>query len=321
MTGEAEICAVVCTRNRSRSLAAALASLARQKSPYRWKAVVVDNGSTDDTQRVVREAAGGFPVPLDCLQEPRPGTSAARNHALSVCRAEFALFLDDDAVCLPGWLEAHGAALMDPAVAATGGRILPVFPAGISPFMRELLLSENGGPAAHYDLGSEPIRIEEGSSFPLPFGANMGFRRAEALAAGGFRTELSWGGGDRWILGEETELLGRLRGRGGQVVYVPGATVEHHVGPEKTTFGYWEEYQAAYGRYLETTAPGRTRFHDLFRGLKYAWNVFRYSVLLRVRADGRLGWSRKRARDLGRLDVLISRRFRRALKGVRHEPP
>jgi len=319
MTGEAEICVIVCTRNRCRSLEAALGGLSRQRTSRAWQVLVVDNGSTDGTARVVREAAPRFPVPVVLAQEPRKGLSFARNRGLLESRAGVALFVDDDAVCLPGWLEAHGRAFDDPAVAATGGRILPVFPAETSPFMRDLLLSECGGPGAYYDLGNEPMVVGEGSPHPLPFGANMGFRRAAALEQGGFRTDLGWGG-DTWIVGEETELLGRLRERGWLVVYVPEASVEHHLAPEKTTFRYWRKYQAAYGRYLEVTAQRRSRFLDLLRCVKYAWKVLRYSVLLQVRKEDRVNRSRKRARALGRLDVLLSRRFGGMWKRIGHEP-
>jgi glycosyltransferase involved in cell wall biosynthesis len=300
-------------------LEAALAGLSGQKTSRLWEVLVVDNGSEDGTAQTVREAAPGFPVPLRFTQERIQGLSSARNRGLSVSRAGVVLFLDDDAVCLPGWLEAHGRAFDDPAVAATGGRILPVFPAETSPFMRDLLLSECGGPGAYYDLGDEPVVIEEGSAHPLPFGANMGFRRAAALEQGGFRTDLGWGG-TRWVVGEETDLLGRLRGMGGRVVYVPDACVEHRLTPEKTTFRYWREYQTAYGRSLEIMASHRTLFRGLLRSVKYAWKVLRYSVLLRIRKDERVSLSRKRARARGRLDVLLSGRFGGRWKRIRHEP-
>jgi glycosyltransferase involved in cell wall biosynthesis len=69
-----------------------------------FEAIVVDDGSTDDTASVVR----GF-CELDsrfCLvEQSNGGVSSARNKALSLARGEWIAFLDGDDVWLPAKLE------------------------------------------------------------------------------------------------------------------------------------------------------------------------------------------------------------------------
>lgn len=66
--------------------------------PVDWRAVVVDNGSTDDSVRIAR-AAGAFVV-----QEARRGFGAACHAGLLACDAEIVAFLDADGSLDPAQL-------------------------------------------------------------------------------------------------------------------------------------------------------------------------------------------------------------------------
>jgi glycosyltransferase involved in cell wall biosynthesis len=63
-----------------------------------WELIVVDDGSTDETRRVVLEM--GDPRTSYVWQE-NSGVSAARNHGISLARGEYIAFLDDDDEYLP----------------------------------------------------------------------------------------------------------------------------------------------------------------------------------------------------------------------------
>jgi len=66
--------------------------------PVEWRAVVVDNGSTDDSVRIA-QAAGAFVV-----QEARRGFGAACHAGLLACDAEIVAFLDADGSLDPAQL-------------------------------------------------------------------------------------------------------------------------------------------------------------------------------------------------------------------------
>jgi glycosyltransferase involved in cell wall biosynthesis len=70
--------------------------------------VVVDNGSTDDTERVLCELEGGD---LRCLSQPKAGAAAARNLGIRESGGDLVAFLDADDRWLPGKLDAQTRAL------------------------------------------------------------------------------------------------------------------------------------------------------------------------------------------------------------------
>ena len=89
------VCVCICTRARPQELARTLASLARSTHPV--ARVVVSDDGPDDATRAACEAA---PLAVTYVEGPRRGLGANRNHAMSLAREDFVLFLDDD--CLLG---------------------------------------------------------------------------------------------------------------------------------------------------------------------------------------------------------------------------
>src|SRR5581483_76856 len=73
---------IIATFNRASELIHTLASVARVRTAADWEVLVVDNNSTDDTRRVVDEAARQFPVPLRYIFEKRQGKAVALNTAI-----------------------------------------------------------------------------------------------------------------------------------------------------------------------------------------------------------------------------------------------
>jgi len=247
------ITVAICSRNRCASLLVTLDSLERQEWDGRWEVLVVDNGSEDETCAVIRGRAADFPVPLRVIAEPQLGLSFARNRAAHEARGRVLLFIDDDVSCLSGWLAAHAFAFEDPRWVGSGGRILPVLPPEAPAWWKEILPSQIGGPTARYDFGSTSVEIVIGGPMPAPFGANMGILRQWVLALGGFRTDLGWG--RRMIPAEESEFFQRVRAQGGRLRYVPDASVEHRIAPDRLTLDYYTRWQQGKGRSRVILAP------------------------------------------------------------------
>lgn len=92
--------------NRAGFIAAALDSVLGQT--YRpIECLVVDDGSTDDTGRVVAEWGGELDAQfsLRCFRQENRGAAAARNRGLRESRGEFVNFLDSDDRLLPKTLQ------------------------------------------------------------------------------------------------------------------------------------------------------------------------------------------------------------------------
>ncbi len=70
-----------------------------------FEAVVVDDGSSDETPAVLEQYRMRFPNGLVSVRQLNAGVSAARNRGIDLACGEFVLFLDADDRLLPGGLE------------------------------------------------------------------------------------------------------------------------------------------------------------------------------------------------------------------------
>jgi glycosyltransferase involved in cell wall biosynthesis len=218
---------VICTHDRAALLPRAVAGALREAAACDAEVLVVDNASGDDTPAVLARLRAEAPA-LRAVREPELGLSAARNRGLTEARAPVVAYLDDEAVPRPGWLAALLAPYADRAVACVGGRIRLEFdrtpPAWLTPALRAALSA--------YDLGETPRRLRYRPGDVYPFGANISFRVADALGAGGFSTAVG-PRGRRQLVHDETDLCFRLDVAGREIRYAPAAVVDHLVVAER----------------------------------------------------------------------------------------
>lgn len=98
------ISVIIPSYNRRDSLLRTLDSLKQQTFPMdRLVVVIVDDGSTDDTQTI---ASLQFPFTLRFLQQKNQGATAARNYGATISQSEILVFIDDDITISPQTLEA-----------------------------------------------------------------------------------------------------------------------------------------------------------------------------------------------------------------------
>jgi GT2 family glycosyltransferase len=210
--GAPGIALIICTRDRAAQLPALFAALAALRAHVAWELVLVDNGSRDDTPRLLRELAPSLGVPAAIVEEPRAGLGRARNAGVRRARAPLVAFTDDDCYPAADYLDRVADALADPALAFIGGRILP------------------------FDLQDDPITtrstpeviaIPARSVVPtgLVQGANMAFRREVLDRIGGFDDALGPG---TPFCNDDVDAVARASAAGFAGAYVPGPVVRHH---------------------------------------------------------------------------------------------
>jgi hypothetical protein len=94
-------------------------------------ALVVDN----DPGASARELVTGLGVPY--VHEPEAGIAAVRNRALrELSTSDAVIFIDDDEVPEPGWLEALVRRYLDSGADAVAGRVITIFPEDTDPWVR-----------------------------------------------------------------------------------------------------------------------------------------------------------------------------------------
>lgn len=234
-----DISVVIPTRNRAERLRAMLAGLRDQRlsAADRFEAIVVDNGSTDDTPKVVADAAEAFSA-LRCVSEPVPGLHAGRHAGLRAAEGEILVFCDDDIVPEPGWLAAMADSFAIRSVALAGGPCRPDYEAPPPEWIEGMKHRTDSG----WLLGPlSLIELDEIPRYVPPewiFGCNYGVRREAVLAGGGFRPdsmppELIEYRGDG-----ETGLAQAIAAAGGRAYYNPEAAVRHWVGADRMTPDY-----------------------------------------------------------------------------------
>jgi len=203
----------ISTHARAESLARLLRSLAPQLNSE-VEVIVAENGTPAPV-----ELASDLPA-VTHLHDSRPGKCRVQNRAIQAARGEILVFLDDDLVVAPRYLEAVRT-FFDSRheFAAMAGRVLPAEDPAL----------KVGEQAAYLDL---PI-VDRGDSVIEVrgvIGANMAFRASVLSKVGPFDERLGPGACGHE---EETEMCARIRGAGCLIGYAPEATVYHDVDPAR----------------------------------------------------------------------------------------
>jgi glycosyltransferase involved in cell wall biosynthesis len=177
MTSDCRVSVVVCTHNpRVAVLRRALAHLAAQTLPAAaWELLVIDNASTPPVTTVL--AGATLPAGARIVSEGQIGLVAARLRGVREARADLVVFVDDDNLLAPDFLErALVRSAAHPRVGAFGGNIAPEFevpPAPeLGPWLSYLALRSTTQPLWANHCAPNPS---------LPHGAGLCVRR-EVLA-------------------------------------------------------------------------------------------------------------------------------------------
>lgn len=236
---------VIATRDRVGFLATALESLATQIDAPSYEVVVVDNGSRDATEALVRERAATRAFPLHYVYAAEPNRGAARNAGIVRASGDVVAFVDDDVVLSERFLFAHATAHAHSRGRAVSGPIVNV------PDTTVRVLPN----LANYS----------GAFFCT---CNVSVERSALVDVGGFDERFDLYG---W---EDTELGLRLRGHGVRRAFAWDAFL-WHIKPEKietldVVAQKTRERAAMAGRLLRKNASLRTKLATGAYGLNLA---------------------------------------------------
>jgi O-antigen biosynthesis protein len=212
-----DISVVVCAHDEARwpEITAAVRSLDAQTLAPREIIFVVDHNPAL-LARIQRE----LEVRAIANVESK-GIRGARNTGVAAASGSVVAFLDDDAVASPDWLAQLAEPYEDESVAGVGGSAKPLWESARPRWFP---------PEFDWVVGcsylGQPTRAQEVRNL---FGCNMSFRRELVVALGGFRIGYSC---------DETELCIRLGQRWPEkrIIYLPQASILHHVPTNRTRF-------------------------------------------------------------------------------------
>jgi glycosyltransferase involved in cell wall biosynthesis len=235
VTPAVDLTVAICTWNRAALLGQTLDRLAAVELPpgTSWEVLVVNNNSTDHTDRVLAAYLPTGKLPLRTATERKQGLSNARNCALELAAGRWVIWTDDDVRPDPTWLTGfYVTTLRHPLAAAIGGPIRPWFPTPPDPDLmaafkplRVGFCGVDHGPIERELLPDEQI-----------YGANMAYR-TDAVRGLTFDPALGRNG-ETLAMHEDTVYLRQVRDRGGRVVWSPAMSLEHYVDPHRMTVEY-----------------------------------------------------------------------------------
>jgi len=232
---------IIPTRNRVKVLEKALDSIVSQTlSQSLFEVIVVDNGSTDDTKKIVDSFESKIEN-LVYIYDDIPGLHVGRHRGLLAAKADILVYGDDDIEAIPTWLEGVLESFTDKDVALVGGKNMPNFESTPPQWVKDMW--EQGkdkkvlGHLSILDFGDE---IQEISPMYV-FGCNFSIRKEILLEAGGFHPD----GMPQEIIkyrGDGESYVSRyILEQGYKTLYNPKASVYHLCSTNRMTKKYFEQ--------------------------------------------------------------------------------
>ena len=212
---------ILCTTGLKPSLIRCLEGLTDQSRHYlNSEVIVVLNGLED---AAFAQTVSRFPVAL--LNEPRPGVSIARNHAVPRAKGEILVFVDDDILFDPNWLEEMIDGFEDPKVACVTGRVIPAGQLSITAERADRYYTSERALSEWTLDASNPNWYQYIVGEPVGFGCNMAFRKDFLLNYSLFPDDL--GAGSLIGGGDEFYMYLQVVKHGFRIRHVPTAAVTH----------------------------------------------------------------------------------------------
>ena len=235
---------IICTYNRAKYIGPLLASLAANTLPKNeYEILLVDNNCKDNTRSVCEQFAAAYPdIRFRYVVETEQGLSAARNCGIRQAHGDLIVYVDDDALVDPNYLQDYVTYLSEhPEVMALGGPIEPLYetaePAWMSPYTKALL-------TAWMNYGNQPREYPNGC---YPGGGNAAYRKVVFDKVGLFNTELGRKG-NLLLASEEKDIFDKMHSLGMKVLYIPGPVLHHCIPQAKLEEDYFNRLTLQIGK-------------------------------------------------------------------------
>lgn len=236
---------LICTYNRPHLLKKCLVSLSNQHTDRRdWGIIIINNYHQPINTDIVASIPSSINVEI--YEEPVPGLSKARNKGITVSKARWLGFLDDDARVPSTYISKVMNIIETRQFDCFGGHIRSWWPYGRPRWLDK-------------DYGSKPILsanpgiIKEGYNW----GSHLFIKKKALDIVGGF-PEGTGLKGSKLGYGAENIVQDKLRNKGFIIGYDPDFVIDHAVLPQKLKL-LWH-LRAAYS----TGRDGRTIFKDQY---------------------------------------------------------
>jgi glycosyltransferase involved in cell wall biosynthesis len=234
---------VVATYDREKMLGECIDSLFRQTYPKdRLELIIVNDGSHDGTEGVLRAYEKMAPCRLKWLSQPNSGQTVSFNRGIWNSRGDIVCITGDDCVADERWIENLVGGYAADDIGGVGGIILGM---------------GTGSLLERYLEKNRFFSQETGISIAL-IGGNSSFRKRVLEEVGGFDTFFRHG--------QDTEICLRIRARGYVFNIVRDAVIHHR--HKETVGGILEQSQRYERTYVRLHRKFTKNFHP---GRRIRW--------------------------------------------------
>lgn len=264
---------IICTYNRDKYIYNVLKSLADNTlSHNQYEIVLVDNNCTDNTRGECERFMQNFPdVAFRYFVETNQGLSHARNCGIRESRGDILVYVDDDALVNPEYLETYADFFERyPEIDAAGGPIIPKYetaePSWMSHFTKALI-------TGYKYLGDKEKEFPKND---YPGGGNAAYRASVFERVGLFNVELGRKG-DSLVGAEEKDIFDKMTTMGMRFFYLPTAILYHLIPEKKLSQDYFDRLTYSIGKSerMRTLRIGKLKYvKRLFsEGVKWAASI------------------------------------------------
>jgi len=268
----ARVSVIIPTKNRTEDLKCTLEGLLQQtRRPD--EIVIVDQSSMPSSELMK------FPIPLVYIYAPEvSGAAVARNVAMDQATGDIWLFLDDDVILEPQYVEEILAAYSPKIVGVSG--IITNY--SVPPFSRRLFEALFVRGPFHDDRQRVYWRAEQlrfdGPQRVRQFGCGVMSFRADVIRNLRFDPALSGGS-----LAEDIDFCARLP-HGSRLVIAPNARLIHKRSETGRVMAYWLDQHSQSSSYMRARNWNR----GLVDHLSFAWLQIGYAVMASIGAAKRV---------------------------------
>lgn len=214
-----KLCIEYCLRSRA------------ENEYFTWEIVVIDNNSTDNTAKVVKDYQTDWSsdYPLKYYFAPQQGAAFARQKAVEKAEGTLIAFLDDDNLPAADWVyAAYKFGQEHPGVGAYGSQIHADFFEQKSPDELPSNFQEISCFLAIVERGDKAYQYEPRNKM-LPPAAGLVVRKLAWLHAVPSRLVLNHTGKEAGLASEDLEALLHMQREGWEIWYNPAMVVRHKI--------------------------------------------------------------------------------------------